>query len=86
MKSEGVMRVQKQMIAIVSVPWNAFVAGFLYYTMLAAVLLSGASPSLAVVGTAYLAPVVAYAVTILARLPRRFLATPGVAHPVAHHH
>ena len=79
------MVVWKQMVAIVSVPWNAFVGALLYYTILAAVALGGVSPSMAVVGIAYLAPVVAYAVTILARLPRRFLAVAGELHPVVEH-
>jgi hypothetical protein len=79
------MAVWKQMVAIVWVPWNAFVAAFLYYTMLTAVALGGVSPSMAVVGTAYLAPVVAYAVTILARLPRRFLSLAGSPHPLGQH-
>ncbi len=67
-------------IALVAVPWNAFVGAFLYYTLLALLAFGGVSPSLAVVGTAYLAPVVAYAVTIAARLAshatHRVVATP----------
>ncbi len=54
--------------ALFIVPWNAFVVAFMYYTLLALVVLGGVSPSLPVIGTAYLAPVVAYAVTIAARL------------------
>jgi hypothetical protein len=54
--------------ALASIPWNAFMAAFLYYTLLAAIALGGASPSGAVVGTAYLAPLVAYGVAIAARL------------------
>ena len=55
-------------LAIVTVPWGAFVAAFLYYTLLAMIALGGVSPSLAVVATAYLVPVVALAVLIASRL------------------
>ncbi len=55
-------------LAIVTVPWGAFVAAFLYYTLLAMIALGGVSPSFAVVATAYLVPVVALAVLILSRL------------------
>jgi hypothetical protein len=49
-------------------PWNAFVAAFLYYALLALLSVGGVSPSGAVVATAYLAPVVAYAVVVTFRL------------------
>jgi hypothetical protein len=62
----------KQAIQTVSmlftVPWSAFVAGFLYYTLLALLALSGLSPSNAVVATAYLAPAVAYLVNVAGRI------------------
>ncbi len=67
--------------ALFTVPWNAFVVAFIYYTLLTLVLLGGVSPSLPVVGTAYLAPVVAYAVTIAARLIGHAM-NHGVAAPV----
>jgi hypothetical protein len=54
--------------ALFTVPWNAFVVAFMYYTLLTLLSLGGMSPTLAVVGTAYLAPVVAYVVTIAARI------------------
>jgi hypothetical protein len=69
MKPETAMTSRIQAAAaLVTVPWNAFVAAFMYYTLLTALVLGGISPSLAVVGTAYLAPIVAYFVTIAARL------------------
>jgi hypothetical protein len=53
---------------VFTVPWNVFVAAFLYYTLLAVLALSGLSPSTAVVATAYLAPAVAYGVYVAARM------------------
>ena len=52
---------------LVSLPWNAFVGGFLYYTLLAVLALAGLSPSVAIVATAYLAPAVAYLVYVAGR-------------------
>ncbi len=57
-------------LAAVSVSWNAFVAAFLYYTLLAVLALGGASPGVPMVATAYLAPPVIYAVTLLSRAVR----------------
>jgi small-conductance mechanosensitive channel len=51
----------------VALPWGVFVAAFLYYTLLAMIALGGVSPSLAVVFTVYLAPVVAYGVVLAFR-------------------
>jgi hypothetical protein len=56
--------------AAVSVSWNAFVAAFLYYTLLAVLALGGTSPGVPVVATAYLAPPVMYLVTLLSRAVR----------------
>ncbi len=53
--------------SFVAVPWGVFVAAFLYYTLLALIALGGVSPSLAVVFTVYLAPVVAYGVVLAFR-------------------
>ena len=53
--------------SLVAVPWGIFVAAFLYYTLLAMIALGGVSPSFAVVGTAYLAPLVGYGVVIAFR-------------------
>ena len=57
-------------IAAVAVPWNAFVAAFLYYVLLAVLAFGGASPGVPVVATAYLAPAVIYVVTLLSRSVR----------------
>ncbi len=56
--------------AALSVSWNAFVAAFLYYALLAVLALGGASPGVPVVATAYLAPPLMYAVTLLSRAVR----------------
>jgi hypothetical protein len=56
--------------AALSVSWNAFVAAFLYYVLLAVLALGGASPGVPVVATAYLAPAVMYLVTVLSRAVR----------------
>lgn len=50
-----------------AVPWNAFVAAFLYYTLLACLALGGVSPGVPVVAIAYLAPVVVYVGTLASR-------------------
>ncbi len=57
-------------LAALSVSWNAFVAAFLYYALLAVLALGGASPGIPVVATAYLAPPVMYLVTLLSRAVR----------------
>ncbi len=54
--------------SLFTVPWTAFVAGFLYYTFLTVLALAGLSPSSAVVATAYLMPAVAYLVYVAARM------------------
>jgi hypothetical protein len=56
--------------ALVSVPWNAFIAAFLYYTFLTVLAVGGTSPGAPVVVTAYGIPVGAYTVTIAVRLAR----------------
>jgi hypothetical protein len=53
-----------------SVPWNAFVAAFLYYALLAVLALGGASPGVPIAATAYLAPAVMYVVTVFGRALR----------------
>ena len=67
-------------LAALSVPWNAFVAAFLYYALLAVLALGGASPGVPVVATAYLAPAVMYVVTVLSRAVR---AAAGLAASIA---
>jgi hypothetical protein len=56
--------------AIVAMPWNAFVAAFLYYTLLAALALGGASARGPVVAGAYSVPMLIWGVTIGTRLVR----------------
>ncbi len=58
-----------------TVPWNAFVAAFLYYTVLAAVLLGGGRVGGPMVATAYLAPALAYGVRFVLRMGRAVVAT-----------
>ena len=60
-----------RIVAAIAVPWGGFVGVFLYYTFLAIMLLGGMSPDGAVVGLAYLAPVLAYAVFVVGRLGSR---------------
>jgi hypothetical protein len=59
-----------KLTTLVSVPWNSFVAAFLYYTLLAAMMLAGNNPGNAAVAGAYAMPPVVYAATILVRLYR----------------
>ena len=59
-----------RVLAALSVSWNAFVAAFLYYVLLAVLAVGGASPGVPVVATAYLAPPVIYAVAMLSRAAR----------------
>ncbi len=54
----------------VSLPWNAFVAAFLYYTLLAALALGGASVRGPVVAGAYSMPLAVWAATVAVRLAR----------------
>lgn len=59
-----------QVTALAAVPWNAFVAAFMYYTLLAALALSGTQFGSVTVGAAYgVAPAV-YGVTLALRLVR----------------
>jgi hypothetical protein len=53
---------------MVSMPWNAFVAAFLYYSLLAVLALGGSSARGPVVAGAYGMPVVVWAVTVAIRL------------------
>jgi hypothetical protein len=54
----------------VSVPWNAFVAAFLYYTLLAVLMLGGGRFGAPAVAGAYAMPALAYGVTVAVRLVR----------------
>jgi hypothetical protein len=57
----------RAVVEAISVPWNAFVAAFLYYVLLAVLAVGGVSPGAPVVAAAYLAPAVIYAVMVLRR-------------------
>ncbi len=59
-----------KLTTLVSVPWNSFVAAFLYYTLLAAMVLGGNNPGNAAVAGAYAMPPVVYGATIMVRLVR----------------
>ena len=66
-----------------AMPWNSFVAAFLYYTLLALAAVGGASPGGPVVATAYLAPVVAYLAALANRAVRALASlASGIASPV----
>lgn len=67
----------RRLVAALSVPWHAFVAAFLYYTVLASVLLGGARVGAPAVATAYAAPVLAYAVSLALRLGQGAMARIG---------
>jgi hypothetical protein len=69
---------------LVVVPWNAFVAAFLYYSLLASVALSGAQLGSMTVGVAYAAGPVAYGATLLLRIVRGAAAWLRQLHAVAH--
>jgi predicted benzoate:H+ symporter BenE len=54
-------------VAAISVPWNAFVGAFLYFTVLTAVVISGADISRLVMAVAYLLPLSLYASVLVSR-------------------
>ena len=58
------------LLTAVSVPWNAFVAAFLYYTLLAVLALGGSNPGTGFVAGAYAMPPVMYGATLLLRMAR----------------
>ncbi len=53
--------------AAVSVPWSSFVAAFLYYTLMAVVVLGGSSPGAGTMVFAYAVPPVMYVAALLLR-------------------
>jgi len=70
MRWSGVMSAGKfgqAFVAAVSVPWNAFVAAFLYFTLLTAAVIGGADFSFLVMAFAYLLPVSLYAAVLASR-------------------
>ena len=64
------MTVRSNLASALSVSWNAFVAVFLYYTVLAMVTLSVGELSDTFVEVAYLAPVALYATALAGRAIR----------------
>lgn len=69
------------LLSAVSVPWNAFVAAFLYYTLLAVLALGGSSPGTGFVAGAYAMPPVMYGATLMLRLARTVSAWVKIARP-----
>ncbi len=57
-------------LAIVAVPWNGFVAAFVFYTLLTIVAISGAEPPVALMAIAYALPVCVYAAVLALRAAR----------------
>jgi len=60
----------RQLIVLVEVPWNSFVASFLYYSLLAALALGGASARGPIVAGAYGLPPIMWVATVVLRLAR----------------
>ncbi len=61
------IRVHRNIAAAVSVPWNLFVAAFLYFVLLTAAVIGGADFSATTMMVAYLLPVGAYAAILVSR-------------------
>jgi hypothetical protein len=64
------MNLLARLAAPIAMPWNAFVAAFLYYTLLAVVLVGGANPGNGAVAGAYAMPPIMYGATLIVRLYR----------------
>ncbi len=60
-------RMSQGFVSAVAVPWNAFVAAFLYFTLLTAATLGGADFSRLTMAVAYLLPVSLYAAMLVSR-------------------
>lgn len=56
-----------KLVSALSVPWNAFIAAFLYYTVLTLIAIGLAGLSDAFMAAAYGLPVAAYGALLLAR-------------------
>jgi hypothetical protein len=70
MRWSGVMTAGKFVqasVAAVSVPWNAFVGAFLYFTLVTAAVIGGADFSRLVMAVVYLLPVSLYAAVLVSR-------------------
>lgn len=66
----------RTIVAAFSVPWDAFVAAFLYYTLLTLIAIGVAELSVTFITVAYLLPAAAYAVFLTARGVRALAALP----------
>ncbi len=66
----------RAVLAVVSIPWNSFVAVFLYYVMLALFVIGDAGFSPLVMALAYLVPVMGYVAMLLNRGIHALVALP----------
>jgi hypothetical protein len=66
----------RAVVAAVSLPWNAFVAMFLYYVLLALFVVGDAALSPLVMTVAYLLPLVCYVAMLLNRGIHALVALP----------
>lgn len=60
----------------IQIPWDAFVAAFLYYTLLTLVAIGVANPPGLFMAAAYLLPVAVYASLVAVRAVQAFAALP----------
>jgi hypothetical protein len=68
-------------VAAFAVPWNAFVAAFVYYTLLTMIAIGVADVAAAFMAVAYLLPVTLYAAVLAGRAVRALAALPvEIAH------
>jgi hypothetical protein len=65
-----------QTLSAVAVPWNAFVAAFLYYTLLTLLVLGIANLPALFIAVAYLLPVCLYVGLLVSRAVRALAALP----------
>jgi hypothetical protein len=63
----AVRPIRSSLVALVAVPWDAFVGAFLYYAILTLVVLGGADLDSPVMAAAYLAVPVAYGLVVARR-------------------
>jgi hypothetical protein len=83
MNSSSAMSRFTNLATAFSVPWNAFVAAFLYYSLLALLALGGSNPGAGLVAGAYAMPPVMYAATMILRVSRAIAAWAKAARPHA---
>jgi hypothetical protein len=65
-----------QIFSALTVPWNAFVGAFLYYTFLTLLTVGGADLPAVAMAVIYLVPLAAYAVFLVNRAVRALAALP----------